>query len=143
MGAVAAIVASGEFVRDDALRVAEAMLGVVADDARARDCSAGALRAGVAAARAAANAIADSDSAIPQQRELLAKFDECVSACAQEVQDLLPWWSDLRREVAEKREQIRRAAQQHIDALAAGLRGELREAREATQRGGAEKGAAR
>ena len=59
MGAVAAIVASGEFVRDDALRVAEAMLGVVADDARARDCSAGALRAGVAAARAAAKAIAD------------------------------------------------------------------------------------
>ena len=58
--AVASILASGEFARDDALGAAEAMLGVVPDDARARDCSAGALRAGVAAARAAANVIADS-----------------------------------------------------------------------------------
>ena len=111
LDAVASILASGEFVRDDALGAAEAMLGVVPDDARARDCSAGALRAGVAAARAAANVIADSDSSIPELCELLAKIDERVSACAQQVEGLMPWWSDLQREVAEKKEQIRRAAQ--------------------------------
>ena len=105
-------------------------LGVVPDDARARDCSAGALRAGVAAARAAAHVIANSDSSIPELCELLAKIDERVSACAQQVEGLMPWWSDLQREVAEKKEQLRRAAQQTIDALAAGLRGKLREVRE-------------
>ena len=140
LDAVASILASGEFARDDALGAAEAMLGVVPDDARARDCSAGALRAGVAAARAAANVIADSDSSIPELCELLAKIDERVSACAQQVEGLMPWWSDLQREVAEKKEQIRRAAQQKIDALAAGLRGKLREVREAMQRDGTEKG---
>ena len=140
LDAVASILASGEFARDDALGAAEAMLGVVPDDARARDCSAGALRAGVAAARAAANVIADSDSSIPELGEQLAKIDERVSACAQEVEGLMPWWSDLQREVAEKKEQIRRAAQQKMDALAAGLRGKLREVREATQRDGTEKG---
>ena len=140
LDAVASILASGEFARDDALGAAEAMLGVVPEDARARDCSAGALRAGVAAARAAANVITDSDSPIPQLREQLAKIDERVSACAQEVEGLMPWWSDLQREVAEKKEQIRRAAQQKIDALAAGMRGKLREVREAMQRDGTEKG---
>ena len=140
LDAVASILASGDFARDGALGAAEAMLGVVPEDARARDCSAGALRAGVAAARAAANVIADSDSSIPELCELLAKIDERVSACAQQVEGLMPWWSDLQREVAEKKEQIRRAAQQKIDALAAGMRGKLREVREATQRDGTEKG---
>ena len=46
----------------------------------------------------------------------------------------------MQRDVAEKKEQIRRAAQQKIDALAAGMRGKLREVREATQRDGTEKG---
>ena len=132
--------ASGQWAHDGAVGAAEAMLGVVPDDARAQGCSASAFRAGVAAARAAADVIADSGSSIPQQRELLAKFDECVSACAQEVEGLMPWWSGLKQEVAEKREQIDSAAQQKIDALAAGLRGTLREVREATHRDGTEKG---
>ena len=156
---VASILASEELARDEALGAAETLFGVdVPADICSQDCNADAFRVGIAAAKAAAKALANSDASIPQQRKFMAKFDECVSAFAQpedsdeeeqispgaltvrKAENLMPWWSGLQEEVTEMKEQIKLAAQEKIGALAAELQGTLRAVREAMQRDGTGKG---